>query len=73
MNKLIFHLNQAGKKILSPDEQFNEYLYMFNKYSSIKVKNRQNYYSNFKQLVDITLTVAYKLLTYINSVILLDG
>ena len=48
---------KAGKKILSPDEQFNEYLYMFNKYSSIKVKNRQNYYSNFKQLVDITLTV----------------
>jgi hypothetical protein len=48
---------KSVKQILSPNEQYNEYLYMFNKYSSIKVKTRKNYYSRFKQLVDITLTV----------------
>lgn len=56
-NLKIPYVPLLGTNILSPDQQFNEYLYIFNKYSNIKVKNQKNYYSKFKQIYDITLTV----------------
>ena len=42
---------------LSPDQQFNLYLYMFNENSNVKIANNQNYKSRFRNLVNITLDV----------------
>tara|TARA_B110000971_G_C19986552_1_gene489840 strand:+ start:1181 stop:1663 length:483 start_codon:yes stop_codon:yes gene_type:complete len=42
---------------LSPDQQFNLYLYMFNENSSVRIVNNYLYISEFRNLVNITLDV----------------
>ena len=44
-------------KRLTPDQQFNIYLYMFNENSMVKIPNRENFNSKFRMIVNITLDV----------------
>jgi hypothetical protein len=43
--------------ILSPDQQFNLYLYMFNENSSVLIKDNHKYKSRFRNLYNIALDV----------------
>ena len=56
-NLKIPYESKITNNTLTSDQQFNIYLYMFNKYSSIKVVDKKKYNSIFKRLVDITLDV----------------
>jgi len=42
---------------LSPDQQFNLYLYIFNENSHVKIVNNQQYKSLFRYIVSVTLDV----------------
>lgn len=46
-----------NKKTLSPDQQFNLYLYIFNENSNVKIPNNYTYNSKFRKLVNIALDV----------------
>lgn len=54
------HINTNGTitgGYLSPDQQFNLYLYIFNENSSVKIENNTQYKSHFRNLINISLDV----------------
>jgi len=55
--KLSSDSKDYNKHYLSPDQQFNLYLYMFNEDSSVLIADNYNYNSKFRKLVNIALDV----------------
>ena len=54
-NSIIGLIN--NKSFLTADQQFNLYLYLFNENSSVLIVNNDNYKSQFRNLINITLDV----------------
>jgi len=49
--------NTIKNSHLSPNQQFNLYLYIFNENSSVKIVNNHQYKSAFRHIINITLDV----------------